>query len=89
MGISEIRALEAEDDYSQKCSIDVRTVAAVSFGDIEVDFNRQGDQALIQAKAQLRSQVNANNDKGLSILKQASHSMPGDIDRSPSIIKSN
>lgn len=62
------------------------TVAAVTIGDIERDLDRQGELALLQAKGQLRSQVNAKNDKGLAMLNDAAR--PSQANHS-SIIKGN
>lgn len=75
-----------EDDYEQRASVDMSTVAAVSFGDIEKDFDRQGAVQILQHKAQLRSQVNAQNDKGLALLSDAAR---GPAAAPPSLIKSN
>lgn len=64
-------AITVSDDYGQDATVEMNAVAAVTFGDIERDLDRQGETALLQAKAQLRSQMNAKNDKGLAILSDA------------------
>lgn len=71
LGTSE--QIEITDDYEQHVKIDMGTVASVTMGDIEKDLDRQGEISLIQAKAQLRSQVNAKNDKGLAMLSGAAN----------------
>jgi len=75
---------ECCDDYDQVASVDMGTVAAVSMGDIEKDLDRQGELGILQSKAQMRAQVSANNDKGLSMLANAVRPQP-----QPSLIKSN
>lgn len=63
-------------------------VAAVTMGDIEKDLDRQGEASLLQTKAQLRSQVSANNDKGLAMLRNAANPQPAPTKRQ-SIINGN
>lgn len=72
--------VELQDDYEQFAVIDMETVSAVNFANIEVDMNRQGEVSIIQNKAQLRAQNLANNDASLHMLSSANR---------PSIISGN
>lgn len=65
-----IGVIDAEDDYDQKASIDMNTVAAVSMGDVEKELERQGEVGILQAKAQMRAQSLANSDAGLRMLSE-------------------
>lgn len=71
--------IEVSDDFEQYAKVDMFTVAAVTMGDIEKDLDRQGEVGLLQAKSQLRAQVNANQDKGLAMLNDAARPAQGSI----------
>lgn len=60
--------LLAEDDYGQMASIDMSTVSAISFGDIEKDLDRQGELSILQTKSQMRTQIAGKNDAHIRML---------------------
>lgn len=77
--------IEVCDDFEQYAKVDMLTVAAVTMGDIEKDLDRQGEVGLLQAKSQLRAQVNSNQDKALAMLNEAARPKQSNI---PSGIRS-
>lgn len=82
------KLLEMTDDYEQIVAVDMGCVSGVVMGDIEKDLDRQGEVGILQHKSQLRSQVNANNDKGLAMLTDAARP-PQANPNHPAIIKGN
>lgn len=69
--ISESRPEEEmniEDDYDTKACCRLSDISAVTFGDFTKDLNRNGEMAILQAKANIRTQQLASNDAGLKLL---------------------
>lgn len=67
--------INAEDDFGTRAFINLQEVAAISFSEYENDMERNGKLGLIQHKAQLKAQKEAEQDVGLQILNQPSKIM--------------
>jgi hypothetical protein len=82
IALSEVEAVSVviEDDFESFASIVINNIAAVSFTDVEREFEKQAELEILRTKAMLRGQAIAKNDPALSMLNQQAQ---------PSILKAN
>lgn len=79
--VSTAQTFDLEDDYEMRSTVDMSTVAAVSFSEYVKEMIKNGQIQILQAKSDLQTQTLAKNDIGLRMLGDAANradTIPGE-----------